>query len=96
MYSLFPLHQTMNHFRLFDNSPISDFNHSLALLCHAHVVRDDNDRLALLMQSLENFHDFIRCPGVKRTGWLVSKDDRVRSRLLLRLLHAVFVRLRAR
>ena len=58
-----------------NDDAILDLDDALGIAGHLHVVRDDDDGVALGMQFLEDLDDFLPAVAVQRTGGLVGQDD---------------------
>ncbi len=57
-----------------NNQPIANLNHSITLLSNTHIMRYDDNRLALFVELFENAHNFISSFCIKCARRLVCKD----------------------
>ena len=54
---------------------VLDEQHTLRRAGRLHTVRYHNNRLALLVDLPEQFHEAIRCMGIERAGRLIRKNQ---------------------
>ena len=51
-----------------------DLNDAFRLRCHLRIVGDNNHRMSLIAQLMQDRHHLFTGMAVERTGWLISED----------------------
>ena len=58
------------------NRPIKNMDNTVGMLSNIDLMRNQNDRVAFLMEPFEHGHDFYSSFGVKVSCWFIGQNDR--------------------